>query len=154
MLFTRAGLVARIGGGVTPGLYRLSVPKESAESCAGLLAEDGTIPFSVESDISESRLTPLGASEMDWLRKQLGIVETSSMEEVMAALTGKKFGEELWKYLAVGALFLILAETALSRWIALSRRSGQEETVDFEPRGGPSASFQEQLRRVRETAGA
>ncbi|MDB6132799.1 MAG: hypothetical protein JWM59_1042 [Verrucomicrobiales bacterium] len=154
MLFTRAGLVASIAGGVTPGLYRLSVPKESAESCAGLLAEDGTIPFSIESDISESRLTPLGVSEMDWLRKQLGIVETSSMEEVMAALTGKKFGEELWKYLAVGALFLILAETALSRWIALSRRSGQEETVDFEPRGGPSASFQEQLRRVRETAGA
>ncbi|MES2708335.1 MAG: BatA domain-containing protein [Verrucomicrobiota bacterium] len=154
LMFTRGGLVARMNGGVTPGLYRLVVPKESAAAYAGLLAEDGNIPFSIARDVSESRLTPLSPAEMEWLRKQWSFVETASVEEVLAALSGKKFGEELWKYLAVGALFLLLAETALSRWIALSRQSGQAQEVDFESRGEPSAAFQEQLRRVRETAGA
>lgn len=154
LVFTRAGLAARLSGGATPGLYRMAVPKDGAEAYSALLADDGSIPFTVSGDVSESRLTPLSLTDMNWLRKQWELIETTSAAEVLATLSGKKFGEELWKYLAVGALFLLLAETALSRWIALSRRSGQAQEVDFESRNEPSAEFQEQLRRVRETAGA
>ena len=67
-------------------------------------------------------------------------------------MTGQQFGEELWKYLAVGALFLLLAEIALSRWIALNRQSGGSNAVDFENRYEPSVQFREQLKRVQESA--
>ena len=153
LLFTQAGLVARLGGDLVPGLYRMTVPKDNAETYRGLLAEDGTIPFTVTSDASESRLTALTEAELTVLRQYLKLVEAKSAAEVVAALTGQQFGEELWKYLAVGALFLLLAEIALSRWIALNRQSGESNTVDFENRYEPSAQFREQLKRVQETAG-
>ena len=152
LLFTRGGLVARLGGEMVPGLYRMAVPKESAESYRRMLAADGTIPFTVTSDASESRMIPLGETELTVVRKHLKLVETKSAAEVVAALTGQQFGEELWKYLATGALFLLLAEIGLSRWIALSRRSGETGVVNFENRFEPSAQFKEQLQRVKETA--
>ncbi len=151
--FTRGGLVARLGGDIVPGLYRMNVPQASAPQFSRLVNDDGTIPFTVTDDASESRLKPLGATELKVLRERLKLVEPQSAAEVVAALTGQQFGEELWKYLAAGALFLLLAEIALSRWIALSRRSGEPEAVNFENRREPSAQFKEQLKRVQETAG-
>lgn len=153
LLFTPGGLVARPGGDMVPGLYRMTVPQDKGAPWHRMMAEDGTIPFTVTSDASESRLTPLDETGLKVLRQHLKLVETASVAEAVAALTGKQFGEELWKYLAVGALFLLLAETALSRWIALSRRSGATPEVNFENRHEPSAQFKEQLRRVQETAG-
>jgi hypothetical protein len=152
--FTQGGLVARLGGDLGPGLYRMQVPKENAAPYAKLLAEDGTIPFSVIDDASESRLTPLAEPQLAVLRQALKLVEPKYAEELVAAMTGQQFGEELWKYLAVGALFLLLAEIALSRWIALNRRSGESETVTFEDRFEPSAQFKAQLKRVQETVGS
>ena len=152
LLFTQAGLMARLGGDVVPGLYRMTVPKEDAETYRRWLAEDGTIPFTVTRDASESRLTGLAEAELTVLRQYLKLVETNSAAGVVAAMTGQQFGEELWKYLAVGALFLLLAEIALSRWIALNRQSGGSNAVDFENRYEPSVQFREQLKRVQESA--
>ena len=129
------------------------MPPANAGPYQRILAEDGTIPFTVTGDVSESRLTPLDEAGLLVLRQHLNLVETKSAAEVVAALTGKQFGEELWKYLATGALFLLLAEIALSRWIALSRQSGTATEVNFENRFEPSAQFKEQLQRVKETAG-
>ena len=151
LLFTQGGLVARLGGEIVPGLYRMKVPQENRESYRRLLADDGTIPFTVTDDASESRLTPLGVAELTALGKYLKLVEAKSAAEVLATLKGQQFGEELWKYLATGALFLLLAEIALSRWIALSRQSGVATEVNFDNRYVPSAQFQEQLKRVHET---
>lgn len=149
LLFTRGGLVARMGGDIVPGLYRMAVPRESAAQYTRLLGADGTIPFTVTDDASESRLTPLSETELLFLRQKLKLVEPGSMTDLLAALSGKQFGEELWKYLAAGALFLLLAEIALSRWIALSRRSGDTTAVNFENRFEPSARFVEQLEKVK-----
>jgi PA14 domain/Aerotolerance regulator N-terminal/von Willebrand factor type A domain len=153
LLFTRSGLVARLGGDMVPGLYRMTVPAQSAAQLSRWTGVDGTIPFTVTDDAAESRMQPLADTDLAALRQRLKLVEAKSAAEVVAALTGKQFGEELWKYLAVGALFLLLMEIALSRWIALSRRSGVTKAVDFENRHEPSAQFKEQLRRVHETAG-
>ena len=152
LLFTRGGMVAQLGGGLGPGLYRMAVPAGSAASFRRLLAEDGTIPFTVEDDVAESRLKPLGEGELAVLRRHLRLVEPTSAADALAALRGQQFGEELWKYLACGALFLLLGEIALSRWIALNRRSGETEEVSFEHRFEPSAAFKAQLERVRERA--
>ncbi len=151
LLFTQSGLVARLSGDMGPGLYRMTVPKENAPSYQMLLAEDGTIPFTVTTDAAESRLTPLTTDELTKLREYVKLVEAASAAQVIAAMQGQQFGEELWKYLAVGALFLLLAEIALSRWIALSRRSGEVDVVNFENRFEPSAQFKEQLKRVHQT---
>jgi hypothetical protein len=153
LLFTGGGLVARLAGDIVPGLYRMKVPKQSLTQFTRLAGADGTIPFTVTEDASESRLTPLGEAELTVLREKLKLVEARDQADVIAALTGQQFGEELWKYLAVGALFILLAEIALSRWIALSRRSGNPEAVNFDHRFEPSEQFKAQLQRVQETTG-
>jgi hypothetical protein len=153
LLFTRGGPVARLRGDIVPGLYRMAVPKQSLTQFSKLAAAEGTIPFTVTEDASESRLTPLGEPELTVLREKLKLVEARDQADVIAALTGQQFGEELWKYLAVGALFILLAEIALSRWIALSRRSGNPEGVNFDHRFEPSEQFKAQLQRVQETTG-
>ncbi len=152
LLFTRAGLVAGLSGDMVPGLYNIKVPKESRKQYARLLDKDGGIPFTIADDATESRLTPLNAADLTFMRQRVDLLEPASSKEVLNILAGREFGEELWKYLAVGALFFLLAEIALSRWIALSRRSGEEVTVDFEDKFKPSAQFQETLTSIRNTA--
>ena len=40
-------------------------------------------------------------------------------------------------------------EIALARWIAISRRTGEEIKIDFESREAPTAGFKEQLARIK-----
>ena len=154
LVFTRGGLVARLGEDIVPGLYRVQIPKEKAKEHASLLAADGTIPFSVADDAAESRLTALGPKDLDFLRSRVELLEPSSVQQIIDLLAGREFGEELWKYLAVGALFLLLCEIALSRWIAISRRSGEETSVSFEDKFEPSRQFREVLEQVRRSTAA
>ncbi len=149
LVFTRGGLVARMSDDIVPGLYRIQVPKEKQKEFGALMAADGTIPFSVTDDATESHLTPLGEGEIKFMHERLELLEPGSSRDLMDILAGREFGEELWKYLAVGALFILLAEIALTRWIAISRRSGEESTVNFENRFEPSAQFQDALKQVR-----
>jgi hypothetical protein len=83
------------------------------------------------------------------VRKEIDLVEARSVEDLLAVLSGKRFGQELWKYLAIGAFFLLLAEVALARWISKSRRAGEEVRVDFEDRGGPDAATMERMKQLR-----
>ena len=41
LVFTRGGLVARLGEDIVPGLYRIEVPKESAKEYGALLGKAG-----------------------------------------------------------------------------------------------------------------
>ena len=65
-------------------------------------------------------------------------------------LTGKGFGEELWKILAIAAFFLLLLEVALARWISKSRHAGEDITLDFEHMGEPDQSFVAEFNRMKE----
>jgi PA14 domain len=152
LVFTRSGLAAKLQGDIVPGIYRMQIPKESQKAYARLLAKDGTIPFSVTDDSSESKLTELTKQDWEFFKSYFPVLEPKSAKEVNDILAGREFGEELWKYLALGALFILLAEIALTRWIALSRRSGEEQAVDFEHRFQAPKQFQEQLNRIKQTA--
>lgn len=152
LVFTRGGLVARLSEDIVPGLYRMKLPKDKLKEYGSLASADGTIPFSVADDVSESHLTPLGPSELAFLHGRLDLLEPASAKEIINILAGREFGEEFWKYLAAGALFLLLAEIVLTRWIAISRRSGEEVAVNFESKFEPSQQFQQALKRVREGA--
>lgn len=152
LVFTRGGLVARLSEDIVPGLYRMQLPKERQKEFGALAAPDGTIPFSVADDASESRLSALGPGELDFMHQRMDLLEPATAQDILNILAGRKFGEELWKYLAAGALFLLLAEIALTRWIAISRRSGEEVSVNFETKFEPSAQFQQALKQVKEGA--
>ena len=152
LVFTRGGLVARLEQDIVPGLYRMKLPKEQQKEYAGLAAADGTIPFSIGDDVAESRLTALGQPEMAFMHQRLDLLEPKSAGEVLNILAGREFGEELWKYLAVAALFIMLLEIALTRWIAISRRSGEEVAVSFEDKFEPSAQFKQALKEVHQGA--
>ena len=78
-----------------------------------------------------------------------GSLAAAVLDDVLGILTGNQFGRELWKYLVLGAFFFLLAEIALSRWIAVSRRTGEEIKIDFESREAPTTGFKEQLARVK-----
>jgi hypothetical protein len=149
LVFTRGGLVARLSEDIVPGLYRLKLPKERLKEFSGLAAADGTIPFSVADDASESRVTPLAPEELAFMHEHLDLLEPKSSKDILNILAGREFGEELWKYLALGALFILLAEIALTRWIAVSRHSGEEVAVNFENKFEPSAQFKEALKQVQ-----
>jgi hypothetical protein len=83
------------------------------------------------------------------MRRYVDLLLPESREQVSGILMGKSFGEELWKYLALAALALLLGEIALSRWIAVQRRTGIEEVVDFEGMMQPGKEFQDALGKMR-----
>jgi hypothetical protein len=143
------GAVARIQGDVAAGLYRIRVPEADRSKFGDLLAEGAaTIPFTVTRDPAESRLQPLTPADREFLANYLGLLYPGTPEEVLQILTGKSFGEELWKPLAMAALLFLLLESALARWIASSRRTGTEEAIRFETKGGPSEAFRRQLAAI------
>ena len=59
--------------------------------------------------------------------------------------SGKGFGKELWKFLAVAAFFLLLLEVALARWISKSRRTAEDVKVEFEEKSGPDPGMLEKI---------
>jgi hypothetical protein len=144
------GAVAKIQGDVAAGLYRIRVPDADRLKVGDLLAQDAkTIPFTVTRDPAESRLSPLSAVDREFLSRYLGLLYPETVDEVLQILTGKSFGEELWKPLAVGAFLFMLIESALARWIAASRRVGTDQKVRFESKGTVSEAFRRQLDAIR-----
>ena len=100
-------------------------------------------------DVRESRLTSLEEDDKELIRKNIDLVEARSVNDILAVLSGKGFGKELWKILAVAAFFLLLLEVALARWISKSRRTAEEVKVEFEERGGPDLGMMEKMDRLK-----
>jgi hypothetical protein len=143
------GLSLRVDRALPPGLYRAQVPELLAPRLAALTGPESSLPFSVQVDGQESRLDPLGIEEVDFARQYVDIVPAGGLEDVLKALTGNAFGRELWRTLAWAALVLLILEVALTRWIAIQRRTGEEGRAVFEESHGPSEQFRQELARVR-----
>ena len=80
------------------------------------------LPFTILSDPAEGSTALLSESDIARLRTWIGLVVANSRAELLAVYGGEIPGQELWKFLVIGALLTIVAETALTRWIALRRR--------------------------------
>ncbi|MEX0867623.1 MAG: VWA domain-containing protein [Pirellulales bacterium] len=107
----------------SPGLYRLELPEALHEAFGGLLL-DGAAPLVVHASPQESRLDVLSDDQLAAGGEIMPISAASSLEELLAALTGETSGHQFWKTLALAALLLMIAEIALARWIAVQRRVG------------------------------
>lgn len=144
------GSLIKIQGDVSSGLYQLRIPEDHRSYYRRFLSGDGEeIPFTVKRDSAESTLSRLSEDDFTFLANFVTLVRPETLEEVLGILQGNQFGQELWKYLALGAFIFLLVEIALARWIALSRRTGEEIKIEFESRDAPTAGFREQLARVR-----
>lgn len=136
----------KLRGEISSGLYRLRVPDNQKPFFADFLRPDQLeIPFTVKRNGDESYLTRLTESDYTFLANFVTLSQPQSLEELIGFLNGNQFGEELWKYLAIGALLFLLIEIGLSRWIAHSRRLGEEITIQFESKDAPTSAFHEQL---------
>jgi hypothetical protein len=143
------GLALRIDRNLVPGLYSVQVPTAVGSLLGHLAGSDGTFPFCVIADGNESRLAPLTVEEIAFVRRYVDLLVANLPEDVVRALRGNAFGRELWQILALAALVLLLVEIALTRWIAIQRRTGEEGTVCFEESGQPSSTFREQVAKLR-----
>lgn len=124
----RRGRELRVNGPPAPGLYQLQPPADLRKT---LGEGEGPLPLVVRSDIGESRLAPLTEEDLAQLRARADVIQPQSTKDVLAVLSGKGFGREITRTVAVAALILLLLETALARWVSRSRRAGDELRVDF-----------------------
>ena len=103
----------------------------------------------VRRDVRESRLGRLGEEDKELIRNNIDLVEARSVNDVLAVLSGKGFGKELWKILAVAAFFLLLLEVALARWISKSRRTAEDVKVEFEEKSGPDLGMLDKMKGLK-----
>lgn len=143
------GAVLKLQGEIASGLYRLAVPAEQASYFADFLQPGQVqIPFTVKRDPAEGRLTALTKADLDFIASFVTLAQPQTLEELIGFLQGNQFGQELWKYLALGALVFLLVEILLSRWISHSRRLGEDIKITFESKEAPTSKFHEQLARL------
>ncbi len=131
-----------------PGLYSVALPGNLA-SAYGLGKDgDGDIPFVVLTKVEESILEGLSRSDFEKASQYADLVETQRTEELAAHVTGKVPGDEIWKYLAIGALLVLVAEIAVARWVALQRRLHIPQTVQFGTEAVDVQTFRERARQL------
>ena len=94
--------------------------------------EGGRIIFSVSANDDESRLEIATAEELQAVagRHGLQMKMAGCLDDVVKALNGESFGKEIWRTLAWIAFLLLVLEPAVSRWIAVNRRTG--DIIDTE----------------------
>ena len=140
------GSILKLQGEISSGLYHLVVPEEQRLFFSHFLAEEGSeIPFTVRRDEYESQLERLSEADYNFIGNFVTLSQPQTLEELVGFLNGNQFGQELWRYLAIGAFLFLLLEVTLSRWIAHSRRMGEDITIQFESKDAPSTKFHEQL---------
>lgn len=126
----RRGRELRIEGVAVPGLYQASVPAELATTIRPL-GKAEKLPVAVRGDIAESRSDLIEPADLDQLRARIDTLRPGSVADVLAVLSGRGFGREITRTVAVAALLLLVLETALARWVSRSRKIGDDLRVDF-----------------------
>ena len=107
--------------------------------------------LSVSRSAGESRLDLLSDTDQATIDQQLDYFAAANDEQMIAAVVDEVPGHELWKYLAVAALAILLAECFVTRWIAQHRKTGAEEKVEFVSDGEKLSSFKERAQQMLES---
>ena len=135
-----------------PGLYTVSsiYPQGFPKEMASVLTPNGVIAINVKSGTEESSLHTFTPEQQDAIRAYLPLSVATRKEDVLQLLNGSSFGAEIWRFFALILLAALIAEIAISRWIAIRRRSGEQIDVEFVNEGELGrASFKEALQTLR-----
>ncbi|MGI9243000.1 MAG: hypothetical protein ACR2RV_19540, partial [Verrucomicrobiales bacterium] len=149
ILSTPIGTIARIGGSVMAGLYEIEVPDTDRLRFEKLLTPAHTIPFTVGRLPAESQLEALDSTDIAFMSRHIDVLQPGSMSDIQTILAGRSYGQELWRPLALAAFVLLVAEIGLSRWIATSRKTGNQQVVDFASSPSAGDRFQKQVERIK-----
>lgn len=123
-------LAIRFAATLEPGLYRVVIPAALAARVDATNAAAGVeMPFTVVSHGQDAAMRPLTESDVSQVKNRVGMFVAKSREDMITAFGGNVPGREIWKYLALCALLLLVAETAFTRWIAVQRRFNSAEVV-------------------------
>ena len=109
------------------------------------------LPFAVSQTSTESELIPLTVDQQGFAEKYLDYQTVENMEQLVAVIMGNIPGHELWKYLAIAAVLIILAESFVSRWIAQQRKLGTVQEVEFVSEGERLSTFQTRANELLKT---
>ena len=148
-------MLVTVVGAETPGVYRLQVPEQVGQSLEKLVVkqEDQVtgVPFAVELSLDESYLEGLSAAQEAIAQghfKEFGYFRAGDAEQLIAAVSGNIPGHELWKYLAVAALVILLVECFVTRWVAKRRKTDTMPQVAFVSEGEKMSSFRDRAREM------
>jgi len=130
-----------------PGLYRVKLAGPLSKTFRRFL-NDESVPVAVAGQIAESRIAQLTDSDLAWLNGRVKIVHAQSLDEMTSAVAGTTAGEELWQFLVLGALGALLAEIAVTRWIARRRRTHDVEAISFGAEALDVAGFRAKAREM------
>ena len=150
-------LVVTLVGMDQPGIYHLQFPESLEGDLVGLgpvaRSVDGgqPLPLSVARAPEESRLELLSDIDQAAIGQNVDYFAAGNDGEMISAVVDEVPGHELWKYLAMAALLILLAECFVTRWIARQRKVGAEETVEFVSEGEKLSSFRERAQQMLET---
>ena len=150
-------LVVTLVGVDQPGIYQLKLPASLDRDLQGLKpvsqssGSSSSLPLSVIRAAEESRLELLSDTDQAAIGQNVEYFAAANDQEMIAAVIDEVPGHELWKYLAVAALLILLAECFVTRWIARQRKTGAEEKVKFVSEGEKLSSFRERAQQMLET---
>jgi hypothetical protein len=143
-----------------PGVYRALPPTGQktgpAAASAGTFApaRKDDLFFVVRNQPGESRLDRLAPSDILKAGKQVPIATAGTTEELAAFVHGGTPGMEIWQGLAIFAALLLLAEIALTRWIARRRKLHAALPVTFGKEPLDIQSFRAHAREMLAASGA
>lgn len=137
-------------GADEPGLYRFLLAGAAAKGTPAAASQPGrgAGPFVVVNDPQESRLTPLTEADLASVQKHVELTAANSTNELAALIAGNVPGQEIWRWLIACAALGLLAEIALTRWIARRRKSHSAAPVAFGPVAADVQSFREHAREM------
>jgi hypothetical protein len=148
-------MLVTVVGAEKPGVYALQLPAQLADSLADLVVkqsdESSGVPFAVELALDESYLEGLSASQEAVAQehfKEFNYFRAGDAEQMVAAVSGNIPGHELWKYLAVAALTILLVECFVTRWVAMRRKTDTMPQVAFVSEGEKMSSFRDRAREM------
>jgi hypothetical protein len=117
-----------------PGRYTVELPKELTGRYPSVRGQSGggdAVPFVVLGSPLESRVETLTDKDVKKCGQYIELVGVPTFAELQSAVSGGIPGEELWQWLAIGAMLALIAEIALTRWIARQRRAHELEDIEF-----------------------
>ena len=129
---TEEAVALHVSGNPVQGLYRLKPSPAIQLYISELADQNGSLLFTVQPDRDEADMTSVSDTALGAARRQVQILDAQSLEDAERSLQGKRFGREIWKLLMKIALALLVAETVLTRWIAVGRKAGEWKRAEFD----------------------
>jgi hypothetical protein len=110
---------------IEPGLYTLRIPASLRAADSGKPAPTDALelPFTVSPSVEEAKSGALTDADLALARTRIGLLEATDRKALVSVSSGQAPGREIWRGLAMTALLALLAEVALTRWVAIRRQT-------------------------------